>query len=110
MRKGVWIAVALAGLLAGCVEEPPAGPQPKQLSDAKRAECLAAGGSVGRGGLMPDEICFRPLPDAGKSCTAATDCEGVCLAQTQTCSTVTPLFGCYEYLDEQGRKVGLCVD
>ncbi len=95
--------------LAGCVEEP-TGPQGKALSAAERTECLAKGGSVGRGGLLPDEICFLPQPDAGKSCTKQSDCEGTCLADTRTCSKVTPIFGCFEFLDETGQKVGICID
>ncbi|VDC27300.1 hypothetical protein [Pseudogemmobacter humi] len=106
----IWIGMALAFALVGCVEEPPGVRQGKTLSPAERAECLAAGGSVGRGGLLPDEICFRPLKDAGKVCTKATDCEGVCLASTRTCSKVEPMSGCYELLDGQGRQLAICVD
>lgn len=104
------LALILALALAGCVEEPPAGPQGKALSDADRAECLMQGGRVGRGGLLPDEVCFRPEPDAGKACTRKSDCSGMCLADTNTCSKVTPMFGCFEFLDETGQKVGICID
>ncbi|WP_103258330.1 hypothetical protein [Tabrizicola aquatica] len=93
--------------LGACVEEAPDG---KRLSEADRAACLMQGGTVGRGGLLPDEVCFRPEPDAGKSCTAADDCSGVCLADTRTCSPVSPLFGCFEFLDETGQTVGICID
>lgn len=68
------------------------------------------GGTVGRGGLLPDELCFLPEPDAGKACTRKTDCAGLCLADTQTCSPVSPMFGCFEFLDETGQKVGICID
>ena len=104
--------LALIALLAlgACVEEPPAGPEGKPLGAAERAECLMKGGSVGRGGLFPDEVCFLPEPDAGKACKAAADCSGRCLADTMTCSPVTPLFGCFEYLDEAGKTVGICID
>jgi hypothetical protein len=102
---------ALAVLaLSGCVDEQPAGPEGKTLGDADRSECLTQGGTVGRGGLLPDEICFRPELDAGKSCTRKTDCSGLCLAETNTCSKVTPMFGCFEFLDESGQKVGICID
>lgn len=104
------LALIVALALAGCVEEPPAGPQGKRLSDADRAECLMQGGTVGRGGLLPDEVCFRPEPDAGKACSKKTDCEGMCLADTRTCSTVSPMFGCFEFLDETGQTVGICID
>lgn len=102
---------ALAALaLTACVEEPLTGPEGKPLTDAERTECLMQGGTVGRGGLLPDEVCFRPEPDAGKSCTKKSDCAGMCLAETNTCSKVTPMFGCFEFLDESGQKVGICID
>lgn len=105
MRRLALIAVLALG---ACVEEPPT--EGKRLSDADRAECLLKGGTVGRGGLLPDEVCFRPEPDAGKSCAKAADCSGVCFADTRTCSPVSPMFGCYEFLDETGQTVGICID
>lgn len=96
--------------LAACVEQPPAPPVSKPLSDADRAECLMQGGKVGRGGLLPDEVCFRTEPDAGKACSKKTDCAGMCLAETRTCSKVSPMFGCFEFLDETGQTVGICID
>lgn len=105
------IAAGLAlGLLASCVEAPPPGPGGKPLSPAAAADCLARGGEIGRGGLLPDEVCFLPMPDAGKSCTRAGDCEGQCLSESRTCSKVAPLFGCYGFLDETGRQLDICVD
>lgn len=104
------IVLVAALALAACVQDPPAGPRGKPLSDVKRAECLMKGGSVGRGGLLPDEICVLPQPDAGKACTKQSDCEGLCLADTRTCSAVAPMFGCFEFLDETGRTVRICID
>ena len=46
----------------------------------------------------------------GKACATAADCSGVCFADTRTCSPVTPLFGCFDYLDEAGKTVGICID
>ena len=93
--------------LSSCVDQ---GPQGKKLTEAERADCLMRGGSTGYGGLFPDELCFTPMKDAGQSCTKAGDCEGQCLAETKTCSKVSPIFGCYDYLDETGQVVGICVD
>lgn len=104
----VWLIATLA--LVACVEKPPSGPQGKPLTKAERAECLMQGGRVGRGGLLPDEVCFLPEADAGKACTKKSDCEGMCLADTRTCSPVTPMFGCFEFLDESGQRVGICID
>ena len=107
MKRFVLILAGL--LLASCVA-PPSGQQGEVLSDAERAECLMQGGKVGRGGLLPDELCFRPETDGGMACTRKTDCSGVCLAETNTCSKVTPLFGCFEFLDETGAKAQICID
>ncbi|MBK8439386.1 MAG: hypothetical protein IPL38_07720 [Rhodobacter sp.] len=109
MKRMILVLATLA--LASCVEEGPGGgPQGKQLTEAERADCLMRGGTTGYGGLFPDELCFTPMKDAGQSCTKAGDCEGQCLADTKTCSKVSPIFGCYDYLDETGQVVGICVD
>ncbi len=78
MRRLALIAVLA---LASCVEAPSGevAPEGQKLGKAERAECLARGGSVGRGGLVPDEVCFLPLADGGKACTKKADCEGMCL-------------------------------
>ena len=111
MRKIILHAILALGL-AACVEEPanPPGPETVKLSEAERTQCRAEGGTVGRGGLLPNEVCFRPTPDAGKACTKASECSGQCMADTMTCSKVTPQFGCFEMMSEEGQKVGLCVD
>ena len=111
MRKAILLGFLTLGL-AACVEDPvqPPGPETLTLSDAERTQCLAEGGTAGRGGLVPNEVCFRPTPDAGKACTKASDCSGLCMADTMTCSKVTPQFGCFEMMTEDGQKVGLCVD
>ena len=97
-------------LLASCVPDAPQAPEGRKLSDAERVQCLAAGGTVERGGLLPDEVCYRPQADAGKACTKQGDCAGQCLAETMTCSKVTPMFGCFGFMDEQGRRADICVD
>lgn len=105
-----WLFLIAAMALGGCVEEPQTGPQGKPLSDVERAECLMQGGSVGRGGLLPDEVCYRPQRDAGKACAKQSDCEGMCLADTRSCSPVSPIFGCFEFLNETGQTVRICID
>ena len=103
--------VLLLLVLAACVPEVDSQPHGKTtLNAAERASCLAMGGRVGRGGLLPDELCFRPTADAGKVCSRAEDCSGFCLADTRSCSTVTPMFGCIDRLGSDGQKTTLCVD
>jgi hypothetical protein len=49
--------------------------------------------------------------DAGKSCSTSSECStGNCLARSQSCSPIEPLFGCNELLDAEGRRVTLCVE
>jgi hypothetical protein len=106
-----WLAAtALLLTLVGCVEEADDVYTGKPLTAAERAECTARGGTPGYGGIFPDEVCFLPEPDAGKACTKATDCLGMCLAESQTCSKVTPMFGCFDFLDETGQQLAICID
>lgn len=110
MRKSL-VFVALLALAACQSDAPPPLPMGvTALSAAERADCLDHGGSVGMGGMVQAEICYRPTPDAGKACTKASDCSGACMADTMTCSNVTPQFGCYDVMTEDGQKAGLCVD
>lgn len=108
MRKSLVVLTLLAGL-AGCQTEtpPPAG---AALTEAERVDCLEHGGKLGRGGMLGNEICYRATPDAGKSCKKASDCSGACMADTMSCSKLSPQFGCFEMMTDDGQKVGLCVD
>jgi hypothetical protein len=108
MKRLLCMAAVL--LVTACVEEPPTRSGGKPLGEVERAQCLMQGGTIGQGGLSPDEVCILPQADAGKACTKQSDCSGMCLADTMTCSTVKPMFGCFEFLDETGQKVGICID
>jgi hypothetical protein len=113
-RSALTLAFGLAVALSACVDAPPSGPEGRALTDAERADCLMRGGTVGRGGLLPDEICFLPLADGGKACSKKTDCEGMCVvdpvSRAASCAKVTPQFGCFDFLDETGQELGICVD
>ncbi|SMH33116.1 hypothetical protein [Maritimibacter sp. HL-12] len=100
--------IALSGCTAGAEGNPP--PETGGMAPQTEAACLAAGGRWGPGGLFPDPLCFLPNPDAGKSCAKASDCVGTCLAESRTCAPVQPIFGCYAFLDEDGREVTICAD
>ncbi len=103
MRQ-IMLALALLGLAACQTDAPGVGPQGPVLTMAEQADCRDHGGMVG------GEICYKPTPDGGQSCRKASDCSGACMADTRTCSKVTPQFGCFELLDDRGQKVGLCID
>jgi hypothetical protein len=75
---------------------------------AERAACEARGGSLRALGasLM---FCQRQTGDAGKACTRADDCEGVCLARSRSCAPLTPLAGCNDILTSAGTVVSECL-
>ncbi|WP_435256495.1 hypothetical protein ACSBLW_10050 [Thioclava sp. FR2] len=89
-------------LLASCVM-----PVTKDGQPVSRLDCVAKGGSVSG---MHGQACVMPTADAGKSCSRASDCSGVCMAETRTCSAKDAVFGCYSFLNEKGEVVSLCAD
>jgi hypothetical protein len=107
--KSVFAAVVFVGL-AGCVEETAPAPANHSgiLSQAAAQDCTAKGGSVVTG--LAGQTCAMPTPDAGKSCKRASDCTGLCMADTMSCSKLTPQFGCFQIVMDDGEKIGLCVD
>jgi hypothetical protein len=54
--------------------------------------------------------CVRETKDAGKRCEKESQCDGVCLARSGTCSPFKPLYGCNEILQDDGARVTLCLD
>lgn len=86
---------------AGAPETPKA---PEQIL------CEASGGLWSLAGKTGAYICVSPTRDGGKSCRKKTDCEGQCLARSGTCAPYSPLFGCNEVLEKDGRRVTLCID
>ena len=106
------LILAGALMLAACTPEAPADtpPDPAPARPQTSASCLAAGGTWDRGGLSGRYLCLLPEPDAGQSCRTAQDCSGFCMAETRTCSAVSPQFGCFEFLDDTGQRIGLCID
>jgi len=78
--------------------------------ETQRAECTERGGRFGQGGLTGTFVCYEITPDANKSCSAASDCDGVCLARSRTCSPVKPLTGCQDVLSNSGRMTTVCIN
>jgi hypothetical protein len=85
------------------------GPVPQDTVLQQQA-CEKAGGRWGRGGAAGFFVCYRTTRDGGKSCRAATDCEGLCLSRSRSCAPVTPLFGCQSILDDNGQPETICID
>ncbi|MDE3122882.1 MAG: hypothetical protein KGK00_14000 [Paracoccaceae bacterium] len=108
-----FLGLGLVLMLSACLGAKPA-PNPLLLSPAEslarsKAQCEATGGRyMGRtGGAM---LCFHTPSDAGKSCTRSTECSAGCLAKSRTCAPITPLIGCQQLLDSEGRLVTQCVN
>ena len=97
---------------AAAGEVPPATPAvvtPPALKSGAQLACERKKGTWSSAGKI-GKLCVFPTRDGGKACSAETDCDGLCLARSGTCSPVKPLFGCNEILDSTGRKVTLCID
>jgi hypothetical protein len=62
---------------------------------------------IGKGEL---HACVYQTRDSGKRCERESQCEGVCLARSGTCSPLKPLYGCNDILQDDGRRVTLCLD
>ena len=101
---------ALLVVLACTPEESGLPPVGEELVAIEKARCEAAGDIWGRAGAESAFTCFRRTRDAGKRCTRAGDCEGACLARSQSCAPLDPLIGCQEVLTASGRRAMLCLD
>lgn len=74
------------------------------------AKCAKTGGTWSGVGKSGGKACVKPTRDSGKTCSKQTQCEGLCLARSGTCAPITPMFGCNEILQADGRRVTLCID
>lgn len=86
---------------------------PKLSSQIEQVESLAAkctlkGGTMTIGG-HGQPVCLETASDAGKQCSSSADCEGICLAEGQICSSQAPMYGCNDVY-ENGTIATLCVD
>lgn len=116
LRQSVLAALLAISALAACQSDggDEAALPPTPLQAAEEA-CVAAGGSFGRVPGAPEDapevrICYREPDDANTGCSAATDCEGACLARSRTCAPVIPLLGCHQVLSSSGVEVEQCID
>jgi hypothetical protein len=72
--------------------------------------CLKQGGRYLPIGSSISRACVTPTRDGGDRCESGKTCDGECLARSLTCAPVTPLFGCNEIIQEDGRRVTLCIE
>ncbi len=110
IRSAGFLAIALLMSCAPVPEPIAAGQFSPDLVSRAEADCTARGGRWGQGGLAGGFVCYQSTRDGGQTCAASTDCEGLCLARSRSCSPVTPLFGCNEVLTRLGGRATICVD
>ena len=89
---------------------PAADVVPAELKSPQQLQCEKKQGVWSVAGDTGARICVYQTRDGGKACTKGTQCQGQCLARSGSCSPITPLFGCNEILDDDGRRVTLCIN
>jgi hypothetical protein len=110
VRRSVILGIALLATLAACRQSDRLEPVGEQRVAIERQTCEDHGGRFGKAGSSGLLACFETPRDAGKSCSRSTQCESACLARSQTCAPVKPLFGCNEILNEAGTRQTQCLD
>lgn len=88
----------------------PVAEEPARVLGPEELACVRKGGQWAVAGKAGGMSCVRRMRDAGKSCRKKSDCEGDCLARSNTCAPIGPLFGCNEILQDNGAMVTLCID
>ncbi len=104
----LFFAIGVLGMLGSCQPAPDA-PYINPLWTPEHRECVSNGGDWAQGGLLGLYQCFPHYSDAGQACSASSQCEGLCMADTKQCAASFE-FGCYGYLDDQGARLDICVD
>lgn len=94
------------------LDAPGAAPAANPALAAAQRACAAQGGTLSPVGTRAAGrmVCLFRTRDAGQRCTARGDCEGECLARSNTCAPVRPLFGCHEIRNAQGARVSECLE
>lgn len=95
---------------APAVPEPTEEVAPAPPASPEEARCLKTGGTWALAGQSGAKACVTLTRDGGKACTRQSQCEGYCLARSGTCAPITPMFGCNDILQDDGREVTLCLD
>ncbi|EEW25654.1 hypothetical protein [Rhodobacter ferrooxidans] len=90
--------------------EAEAAPPPPPPKSPDQLACERKGGTYATAGSSGGKACVKRTRDGGKQCRKESDCEGFCLARSNSCAPITPMFGCNDILQNDGRKVTLCID
>ncbi len=86
---------------------PALDPANTEVLDSERVLCEEKGGMWSRAG--GGYSCVFATRDANRYCTAASQCEGYCLARSSTCAPVTPLYGCHDIVSGSGGMQRVCL-
>ena len=97
-----------AALDAAAIAAAPPPPQP--VKSPTQIACEKKGGHFTPTGANGTMTCVYQTRDAGKRCGKAGDCQGLCLARSRTCSPFTPVLGCQDILQQDGKLVTECVE
>lgn len=96
------------------IPEAEAVPEPEVIDPAlltpEAKACERRGGRWSKIGEGNARACIKRTRDGGQRCDADRDCQGQCLARSGTCAPVDPLFGCNEVLQDDGRRMTLCLN
>jgi hypothetical protein len=95
---------------ARAAETPAAPPPPEPLKSPSQIACEKTGGRFAKAGNSTPFVCARETRVGGKSRRRETDCQGLCLARSRSCSPITPVLGCQESLTQDGLRVTECVE
>jgi hypothetical protein len=94
---------------ARAAETPAAPPPPEAVKSPSQIACEKTGGRFAKAGNSTPVVCVRETRVGGKSCRRETDCEGLCLARSRSCSPITRVLGCQESLTRDGLRMTKCV-
>ncbi|MGL4236479.1 hypothetical protein [Tabrizicola sp.] len=83
---------------------------PAVVKSELQLACEKKKGKWAKVGKANSRACVFTTRDSGKRCERESQCEGVCLARSGTCSPIKPLYGCNEILQDDGRRVTLCLE
>lgn len=84
--------------------------EPQAPQTAQQLLCAKARGQWLSAGETGAFYCATLTRDSGRQCRKKGDCQGQCLARSGTCAPITPLYGCNDVLEKDGREVTLCID
>ena len=87
-----------------------APPVPEAEKSAAQIACERKGDLWAKAGSSGASACVKRTRVAGKHCKTGKDCQGECLARSNTCSPYAPLFGCNDILQDNGVRMTLCLD